>query len=106
MTIMDPIVDISKIISHTTEIPDVVCNLIVDYKISIEKEEFYNKMFKWISGPYIFSDHKNKKSCEYYVKYFSKKGLNSSHQPSYYTENELRTTISQIIYKCFYNYSD
>ncbi len=88
-------------------LPKDLALIVIDYKEKIENYERkydkkYTEMYRWISGPYIHSDHKNKLSTDEYYKMYSK------HQNIFdiMTKDELRDNIQKIRDNCFWAFSD
>jgi len=83
-------------------LPKDLALIVIDYKKEFEKCEKYTEMYRWISGPYIHSDHKNKLSTDEYYKMYSK----HSGIFDIMTKDELRDNIKKIRDYCFWAYSD
>ena len=88
-------------------LPKDLALIVIDYKEKIENYERkydkkYKEMFRWIEGPYMHSDHKNKLSTDEYYKMYSK----HSGIFDIMTKDELRDNIQKIRDDCFYYYSD
>ena len=87
---------------YILSLPKDLALIVMDYIKEFKKCEIYTEMYRWISGPYIHSDHKNKLSTDEYYKMYS-------HHPNIFnimTKKELRHNINKIQNECFWAYSD